>query len=106
MPPSHVLHRLQRTSARGIAVDPFLAPSTSPLTLVDPRRPPSTPGVCATVDVAGRVLGACACLDTRQPTCFRNETAMARGRRRDENPVRYCWKLRLRVVSGSGDVMM
>jgi hypothetical protein len=38
MPPSHVLHRLQRASARSIAVDPFSAPSTSPSTLVDPPR--------------------------------------------------------------------
>jgi hypothetical protein len=105
MPPSPVLHRLQRASARGIAVDPFLAPSTSQLTLADPSSTPRR-WVCVTVDVAGRVLGACACLDTGHPTYFRNETVMAHDRRRDENPVRYCWKLRLRVVSGSDDVMM
>lgn len=95
MPPSHALHRLQRASAS-------LREASPPTPFWPPRllsSPPSTAGVCTTVDVAGRVLGACAaCLDTGHPMCFRNERATGRTTRRKPGSV--LMEIAIAVLSG------
>lgn len=88
---------------------PFWPPLTSPSTLVGAPRPLEAGCVCD----GGR----------RWPRAWRmrrlpryrasdvlpqreGDGARRAGGRRDENPVRYCWKLRLRVVSGSKQAVM